>query len=68
MAAKRQFYSWQTLYVYMRVLYVSFNVMKYQKEVLGFVGINFLCLCSFKGGWPKTSIHRSLAAIPHRDK
>lgn len=40
--------------------------MKYQKEVLGFVGINFQHFCSFKGGWPKKVYSQKLGSNPSR--
>lgn len=38
--------------------------MKYQKEVLGFVGINFQHFCSFKGGRPKKVYSQKLGSNP----
>lgn len=48
----------------MHALYVSFNVIKYQREVLGFVGINFRRFCSFKGGRPKNVYSQKLGSHP----
>lgn len=40
--------------------------MKCQKEVLGFVGINFQHFCSFKGGWPKKVYSQKFGSNPSR--